>query len=215
MRVDTTRPCVATVELDEYAMDAELRGNAARLDGEPRWRLGPAGRGGPWTRERGELGRAVRMGFETNRDHVGVDLEEDGRDGRSSSWAMVASWRFIVVVQDSRFGRPPELSADRLGEFGEVGHAGQSSQPLTAETIRSRVFARPGVGRPGVGGRRKGGGRRKDRSPTSSDLSSEGQEDEGPQDQTAPRFLPALAPPSSALLKCRCPAGCRSGHGGY
>jgi hypothetical protein len=35
---------VATGDFDEYAMYAELRGNAAQLDGEPRWRSGPAGR---------------------------------------------------------------------------------------------------------------------------------------------------------------------------
>jgi len=35
---------VATGDFDDYAMDAELRENAARLDGEPRWRFGPAGR---------------------------------------------------------------------------------------------------------------------------------------------------------------------------
>jgi hypothetical protein len=40
--VDT--PLVAIGNFADYAMYAELRGDAAQLDGEPRWRTGPAGR---------------------------------------------------------------------------------------------------------------------------------------------------------------------------
>jgi hypothetical protein len=37
---------VAMGDCDDYAMYAELRGNAAELDFVPRWRFGPASRGG-------------------------------------------------------------------------------------------------------------------------------------------------------------------------
>jgi len=42
-RHDTT--LVATGDFVGYTVDAEVRGNSARLDGQPDWRFGPAGRG--------------------------------------------------------------------------------------------------------------------------------------------------------------------------
>jgi len=46
-------PLIASSGMNEYAMDAELWGNAAQLDCEPRWRFGPAGRVGVLRRTAG------------------------------------------------------------------------------------------------------------------------------------------------------------------
>src|SRR5262249_55732233 len=47
---------IASLRMDEYAIRAKLRGDAAQLDGEPRRRFGPAGRVSLPAGERGELG---------------------------------------------------------------------------------------------------------------------------------------------------------------